>query len=93
MANPQGINQYTRSQGHADLHKAIKKGVKGVNASLTIAAYRSTAAKAIVNNRKVMKHHGVKMDPGMHYKLATATVEMRKAQFAQASKKLHPMYR
>lgn len=32
MANPTGKNQYTgRASGHAELHKTIKAGTKGVN--------------------------------------------------------------
>lgn len=93
--NPTGINQYTRRQGHSDLNKAINKGIKGVNASLTKAAYRSVAAKALVNNRKVFASVGMTgaKKTEMLYKTATLAVNLKKSAFAKFAKTLAPVHR
>ena len=94
MANPSGKNQYTgRASGHAELHKTIKAGTKGVNQGMTIAAYRHTAAKALVNNRKMFQGMPPSMKTEMLYKTATATVSMRKSEWAKASQKLSTVHR
>lgn len=57
MANPTGKNQYTgRASGHAELHKTIKAGTKGVNQKMTVDAYRPEDPGVVPNSNRSCQH-------------------------------------
>lgn len=74
-----------RSRGRSDLHIAITSGIKH---PLTQASLRSVAAKTLKHNRAL----GMKIPVELHYKLAAASVRLRKNEMARAMSKLHPSY-
>lgn len=78
----------------AALNTEIVRGIGGVNKTLTVAALRGVAAKAMRNNRNVFRGMGLaaKARNPMIYKTAEMSVRIRKRQMFLAMKKLHPMY-